>query len=136
MSSPITPQCQFALERWRNMAKWRNLWTILLFVFGAVVVAFLCASILLFIRQTWVVGAATTLGTFASGTAMKWVVSRRKEAVQEDNEAYEDVEKQCAVTPAVGVRVLGASAPVLPPDVQNQIDELKRRQKILFGSIR
>lgn len=118
------------------MAKWRNLWTILLFTFGAAVVLFLCASILLFIRQTWVAGAVTTVGTIASGTAINWVVSRRNEAVQEEDKAYKDVEEQCAVPAAAGVRGPGALAPVLHPDVRNQIDELKRRQKILFKSIR
>jgi hypothetical protein len=80
MSDPITP-CEFARERYYNRALWRNLWTILLFVFGSVVVLFFVAAIVLFIRQNWVPGALATVGTIVQGAAIKWVVDRRTDAV-------------------------------------------------------
>ena len=136
MSSQITPQCQFVFERWKNLSFWRNLWTILLFIFGVAVVIFLCMSILLLIRETWVVGAVTSVGTIASGAAIKWVVSRRNEAVQEEKDASKEVKDVCvAPTPTVA-QGIAAPAPTLLPEVQNKMNEIERRQRILFGSIR
>jgi uncharacterized membrane protein YcjF (UPF0283 family) len=132
----MTPQCQFVFERWKNLAFWRNLWTMLLFIFGVAVVIFLCMSIFLFIRETWVVGAVTTVGTIASGAAIKWVVSRRNEAVQEEKGASKEVKEVCVTPTPSGTRALATPTPTLLPEVQNKMDEIERRQRILFGSIR
>jgi hypothetical protein len=88
--------CRLAIERYRNFAKWRNLWSILLFVLGASVVLFLLAAIFLLIRQDWLPVALTTLGTIVSGVASKWVMDRRAEAVREEHGAYQDAQKYCA----------------------------------------
>ncbi|MBI4488199.1 MAG: hypothetical protein HY694_03880 [Deltaproteobacteria bacterium] len=88
--------CQYAIERHRNIAKWRNLWTILLFIFGSAVVVFLVGAILLFVRQDWLPGAISTLATIVNGVGIKWVYERRKEAVEEEEAAYKDVAEKCA----------------------------------------
>lgn len=136
MGNTLTPQCELAVNHWKNLAMWRNLWTILLFIFGAAVVLFLCAVIILFIKESWVGGAVTTVGTIASGTAMNWVVSRRSEAVKEETEAYKDVESQCAVIPPSGVKGLTAPEPALNPEVKKLADEFIGRHKIFFKTIR
>jgi len=102
MSTDINGLCQIALENWKNKTKWRNLWTSLLFIFGAAVVLFLCASILLFIRESWLPGAITTVGTICSGTAIAWVVSRRNEAAKEDDAAFSIVRQECSKSKSVG----------------------------------
>ena len=79
---------------------WRNLWMILLFTFGASVVVFLVLAIVFFIRQDWLPAALTTLGTIVQGTGIKWVADRRAEAVKEEEEAYNDVKKECGDTSA------------------------------------
>ena len=77
---------------------WRNLWTILLFAFGASVVVFLVLSVVFFLRQDWLPGALTTLGTIVEGAGIKWVANRRAEAVKEEEEAYRDVAEKCKDT--------------------------------------
>jgi hypothetical protein len=110
--------CQFALERYRNFARWRNLWTILLFVLGASVVLSLLGAIFLFIRADWLPVALSTLGTIVTGLAAKWVMDRRVEAVREEQAAYEDAQKSCANGEAASAR--------------SQVDT----QLKLFGSVR
>lgn len=95
----ITP-CEYARERHRNILMWRNLWTILLFVFGTAVIVFAVLAVALFIRQEWLAGAVMALGTLAQGTAIKWVVDRRADAVQEEEIAYQDVAAKCQDTEA------------------------------------
>jgi hypothetical protein len=99
----ISP-CDFAVERYRNIARWRDHWTTLLFVFGTTVILFLCASILLFIGSNWLPGAVSTLGTIVNGAAVTWVLSRRNEAVREEEEAYKDVEAKCGEAKAKQLR--------------------------------
>jgi len=87
--------CEYARERHQNLARWRNLWTILLFAFAAAVVLFLIGAVLLFIRQSWLPGALSTLGTIANGLGIRRVLDRRREAVQEEEEGYRDVVEKC-----------------------------------------
>jgi hypothetical protein len=69
-----------------------------LFIFGSVVVLFLCAAIVFFIRQAWLPGALTTLGTIVQGVGIKLVADRHKEAVGAEQEAYLDVGVKCENT--------------------------------------
>jgi len=94
VDGPLTP-CQYARERHRSIAKWRDLWTILLFIFGSAVVLFLTTTILLYIRESWLPAAISTLGTVVNGMAIKWVLDRRGEAVREEEEAYREVVSIC-----------------------------------------
>jgi hypothetical protein len=90
-----TDPCSIAFERYKNLARWRNLWTILLFVFGASVIIFLVGAVFLFIKESWLPGAMSTLGTIVNAAGVRWVVTRRNEAVNEETEAYEDVKSVC-----------------------------------------
>lgn len=90
----LTP-CEYARARHHQLALWRNLWTILLFLFGAAVVTFLVLSVLFFLKQEWLPAALATLGTIAEGLAIRWVADRRGEAVREEESAYEDVVGKC-----------------------------------------
>jgi len=120
MDGHAVSACEFAIERYRNIAKWRNMWTILLFVFGATVIIFLCGSILLFIRQSFLPGAISTLGTIVNGVGVSWVLSRRTDAVKEEEESYKDVQSKC---------------PAAPNAIAAQIQALNSRQK-LFMNVR
>jgi len=93
-SQPIS-QCEYARDRHKNIALWANLWRGLVFSFGTAVILFLILAIYLWIRQTWLTGALTTLGTIASGIAVKWVLGRRNAAVEEEREAYKRVVEAC-----------------------------------------
>ena len=81
--------------RHRDALLWRNAWSILVFVLATFVIGFILVSIVFYIRQDWLPGALTTLGTIVDGVAVKWVVDRRSDAVKEEKEAYEDVKKAC-----------------------------------------
>jgi len=98
MASEVSLLCQLALQRHRDAALWRNLWTILIWVFGATVVAFLVLAVVWFLREQWLPAALTTLSTIAEGAAIRWVVVRRAEAVDEERQAYEKVEEVCRDT--------------------------------------
>lgn len=87
--------CQIAQQRFKNIALWRNLWTILIFAFGVVVVIFLVMAIVFFLHQDWLPGALNVLGTIVDGVAIGWVLARRNQAVEEEKEAYVQVTKQC-----------------------------------------
>jgi hypothetical protein len=94
LNAIITP-CEYARERHQNIARWRNLWTILVFSLGSVVVFFLILSVLLFLRDAWLPAALSSLGTVVNGVFTKWVVDRRDESVKEEEMAYKDVVDKC-----------------------------------------
>ena len=88
--------------------RWRNLWTVLLFIFGSTVVIFLSASIVLFMTESWLPGAISTVGTIVNGAGIAWAVSRRAEAVKEEEQSYQDVEKKCFPTGGSGLQEFAA----------------------------
>lgn len=90
--------CEYALQRHKNLARWRTLWTILVFAFGAAIVGFLIVAIVLFVRASWLPGALSTLATIVSSVGTTWVVQRRTDAVTEEEEAYADVAEKCRST--------------------------------------
>src|SRR5687767_11482283 len=83
--------CQYARERYREIARWRSVWTVLLFLVGCAIVVFVILSIISFSDQKMIEAAAGAIGTLISGAAMAWVVTRRNEAVTEENEAWQRV---------------------------------------------
>jgi len=91
---PETP-CDIAKGRYSKILMWRNLWTLLLFIFGTAVVLFLVASVVLFIRDSWLPAALTTLGTIVNGAGISWISKQRQTAVTEEKEAFTDVVTQC-----------------------------------------
>jgi hypothetical protein len=112
MASEVSLLCQLALQRHRNAALWLNLWTILIWVFGAAVVAFLVLAIVLFLGEEWLPAGLTTLASIAEGAAIKWVVDRRAEALDEERQAYEKVQEVCLDTGTAedlrdGLRLMG-----------------------------
>jgi hypothetical protein len=87
--------CQFAQQRYKNIALWRNLWTILIFAFGVVVVVFLVMAIVFLIRQDWLPGGLNVLGTIVDGVAIGWVLARRNQAVEEEKDALAEIKELC-----------------------------------------
>jgi len=96
-----TSNCEYARNRNHNTVLWLNLWTGLLFVFGGVIVLTLSIIVFTLLRPqpSWVAGSIATLATIVDGVAIKWVYSRRQEAVKEEGDAYNEVVKQCSVPP-------------------------------------
>jgi uncharacterized membrane protein YcjF (UPF0283 family) len=87
--------CQIAQQRYKGIALWRNLWTILVFIFGVAVIIFLVTAIIFLIREDWLPAALNVIGTIVDGAAITWVVARRNQAVEEEKEAYELVTEKC-----------------------------------------
>lgn len=87
--------CQYARDRHKNFLLWRNLWTVLLFSFGATVVATLVITIAFGRDGKLLEAAASTLGAVAGGVAIKWVVDRRADAKAEEEESWKDVKDAC-----------------------------------------
>lgn len=94
MNGPDTP-CDFAKMAYLEAARWRNLWTILVYAFGVTLVLFAIAAILLFIRSTWLPAALTTLGTIVSGAGISWVVNQRTISVAEQAAAFKQLKREC-----------------------------------------
>ncbi len=90
--------CKIAQQRFRNAALWRNLWMILVLGFGLVLIVFFIVSIIFFLHQDWLPAALTTVGTIVESAGIKWLVNRRKDAVKEEKEAYEEVRVVCRDT--------------------------------------
>jgi hypothetical protein len=84
---------QIVYNRYRNALIWRNLWSILLFIFGASLILFAVVTIFFLIRQDWIPSALTVIGTIVEGAGTAWVVSRRNESVTEEKEALEEAKK-------------------------------------------
>jgi hypothetical protein len=94
-SDPINP-CRVLLDRYKNLARWRNVWTILLFVFGATMIFFFCAAIAYYRGGDWLTVSGSAIATLASGTGVGWVVARRGEAIEEETAALNDYIERCA----------------------------------------
>jgi len=124
MRDPTDP-CSIAFERYKNLARWRNLWTILLFIFGATVILFLVGAIFLFIKESWLPGAISTLGTLVNAAGVSWVVARRGESVREETEAYEDVKRVCGAHATAAAAAGGG-------DVLQEVEAV-RKQHLIFG---
>jgi uncharacterized membrane protein YcjF (UPF0283 family) len=103
--------CEFALFRYKTMALWRNLWTILLFAFGVAIVVFGIVAIIFFVRTDWLTGAVNAVGSIASSVGMGWVVSRRTQAVQEEQEAANDVFTHCKSVSTTQAKITTGTTP-------------------------
>ncbi len=87
--------CDFAKVRYVQIGLLRKTWSWLLLIIGASLGIFLVLAILLFIRSSWLPGAVTMLGTIVTGPAMKWINDQKNAAVEEDKEAFADLERTC-----------------------------------------
>ena len=129
---PGFDQCAFLLARWKNFAMWRNLWTILLFLFGCAIIIFLIGGILLFITEAWITGAMSTLGMIVNSVGVKWVLARRSQAAKEESQAKDELLKRCGTAPeAEGGLEAAGPPPVDPADIA----AFEQKQK-LFGLFR
>ena len=81
---------KLAYERYRSLALWRSLWTALIFVLGLATTIFLIASIFLFVRESWIPGAVTTLASVLTGGAGGWLLARRQEAIDAETAAFRE----------------------------------------------
>jgi hypothetical protein len=91
--------CAVATQRYFEKSRWLNLWTALIWFFGATVILFSGVAVLLFIRQTWLPGGLTVLGTVVNGAGIRWVVTQRNGAEAEEREAYKTFTEACAEKP-------------------------------------
>ena len=98
--------CDIARLRYFHALRWLTLWKILLFIFGASVVLFLVTAILFFLRESFLPGALTTLGTIVTGAGIGWVVGQRTTAAVEEKEAFQELKTACgpAGMAFVGIR--------------------------------
>ena len=87
--------CEFAKHRYNGIARWRFLWTLLVFVLGVLVAVMLAVAIVTAIDEEWGVAIATAVGTIVTGSAMTFVLNQRKEAKDEEEAAYDDVVTRC-----------------------------------------
>lgn len=115
MPYPKTP-CEYAIERHQNLLRWRNLWTILLFVFGTAVIIFLVIAIFFYLREAFLPGAISTLGTIVSGVSVKWVLDRRNDAKAEEEAGYQDVKTVCTAPVPVEDTGIGIMLSNNPPE--------------------
>jgi hypothetical protein len=95
MASPDTP-CDFAKSRYIVIARLRNFWGMMWFILGACVAAFLCFSIIFFLRSSWLPGALSVLGTIVTGASTTWITKQRRVAADEEEKAFADVVLHCA----------------------------------------
>lgn len=95
MAEETTVVCSIAQERHHSTALWRNLWTLLLWLLGVSIVAFLMMAVLFLLREAWLPAAVVTLGSIAEGVGIKWVTDRRADAVREEAETFRDVQSAC-----------------------------------------
>ena len=92
--TPESP-CDFAKLHYYSASRWLSLWNLLVYVFGIAVVLFLVASILLFIRSSFLPGALTTLGTIVTGSGITWVVNQKSAAATEECAAFDRLKSAC-----------------------------------------
>lgn len=109
MSNPNP--CSFAIKRYVDKRRWLNLWTLLLWIFGVTVIIFCCTSILLFIRETWLPGALTVLGTIVNSAGIAWVVAQRKVAEAEERAAFKIFRDECQGGEKSKLELLGQRVP-------------------------
>ena len=102
------------MKRYVDKLRWLNLWTVLLWIFGATLIVFCSVAIILFIRETWLPGALSILGTIVNGAGIGWVVARRKEAEAEERDAFKVFSVECGDrkrrAKAGSVELLGSEA--------------------------
>jgi hypothetical protein len=63
-----------------------------------VVALFLATAIVLFLRESWLPAALTTLGTLLTGGAATWLTTQRAAIRDEEQRAFEELVRVC--TPA------------------------------------
>jgi hypothetical protein len=106
---PLETTCDFAKARYLDIGRLRKLWGMLWIFLGASVALFLGTSVLLFLRTNWLPGAISLLGTIVNGTAMKWLITQRKVAANEEESAFAELVQHCG-PPASSASSFAATA--------------------------
>jgi hypothetical protein len=127
---PAFDRCEFLFDRWKNLAMWRNLWTILIFVLGVSFTIFLIGAVFLFIRSSWLPAALSTLGTIVDGMAVGWILARRNQSVAEENEAKKDLIDNCG--PPVVAATAGGAAQIGTSSIAMAVEEIENRLTLLY----
>lgn len=122
--------CAFLLARWKNLALWRNLWTILLFVVGAACTVFFVAAIMWFITADWIAAAVSTVGTITHGMAIGWILARRNDAVAEEEKAKKELLEHCGSKQPPQFLARESTSPPTD-DVAKIVEETEKRLMLL-----
>ena len=106
-------KCEFAKHRYNGIARWRFLWTLLIFIFGAFLVVIVAGALVLALASEPTAAIITAIGGVVDGAGVLFLISRRKESKQEEEAAYRDVKAMCTDASAAvdatrrSLRVLG-----------------------------
>ena len=87
--------CAIATDRYHRIALWRQLFTVLIFLVATAIVVFLVLCIVFATNKEWAATTATGLGTVASGVPLRWVLARRRDAVKEEQKAFDEAKTAC-----------------------------------------
>ncbi|MDX1416746.1 MAG: hypothetical protein R3293_21270 [Candidatus Promineifilaceae bacterium] len=143
MTKSLDPVCEVAIMRHQNLIRWKNLWSILLYIVGILIVFFFALAIYFFFQQSLPAGAVAFLtGLVQSGGGL-WIRERRGETALEEKVAYDALRVDCrnggraAAETVPGIDFAGAG----PLEQQAQDDILievlsaadKRRKTNMFG---
>ena len=128
--------CDFAMKRYVDKLRWLNLWTALLWIFGVTLIVFCSVAILLFIRETWLPGALTVVGTTVNGAGIAWVLARRKEAETEERDAFNVFSVECAGRkPGAKAGKIGPPPGPPPPSPGRRIFSERELRSIAWQSL-
>ena len=123
----------FLFARWKDLARWRNLWSILIFLLGTAFSIFLIAAVFLFIRESWIPSVLSTLGTIVNGVAVGWILARRNQAVEEETEAKKELIQNCGTGVAAAVKGFARTGET--KTIEDAIEEVERQLR-LIGTLR
>jgi hypothetical protein len=88
--------CEFAKNRYNGISKWRFLWTLLIFIFGAFLLLMLVVALLFAIDSNRSGAIVSGVGAVVDGAGVTFLLARRRDAKREEEAAYRDVEDKCA----------------------------------------
>jgi hypothetical protein len=90
--------CLVLEERYRNALRWKNLWTMLLFLIGVALTITIIFLILALQETTLIENADKGLTIIVEGAALAWVVTQRNKSSDEEKEVLETYIEHCGST--------------------------------------
>jgi DMSO reductase anchor subunit len=87
--------CEMAKKRYHDIARFRHLYTALLFGFSVFIMGTLVALVYFINDKQWIATAVAALGLIVESSATKFVGGQRKEAKQEEEDAWADYYARC-----------------------------------------
>jgi hypothetical protein len=105
--------CDFAKVRYVQIGLLRNVWGWTVLMIGVVLAGFLIAAILLFAFSKRLPSIISGIGALVNGPILLWINKQRKNAADEDDKAFTDLERVCgpAHVPSEAVPGPGAAIP-------------------------